>query len=337
MGSFAYGVSSDSSDVDIYGFCIPDKSMVFPHTVGEVPGFGTQQNRFEVWQRHHIWDQSAGGGKGKEYDFCIYGIVKYFQLVMENNPNMLDSLFTHPRCVWFITPLAERIRSQRHLFLSTRVFHTMKGYAFQQMHKLKIKDSKDVWELREYEDDCGIPHSITLAQAKEEYHARQKGTRAVKELSLLSDSTINTYFQKYNAGQLASKRFESRKIYGIDNKFAYHVVRLLNEAEQILTEGDLNLDGSIEQLKSIRRGEWTLEDIEEHFNRREKELQALYVSSKLPRTPDEQAIKTLLLDCLEIHYTTLSGCVVREDEVKTALRQIDDIVTNLKIKGALND
>ena len=42
MGSQAYGVSTDSSDFDVYGFCVPPKSLVFPHLAGEIPGFGRQ-------------------------------------------------------------------------------------------------------------------------------------------------------------------------------------------------------------------------------------------------------------------------------------------------------
>jgi hypothetical protein len=40
-------------------------------------------------------------------------------------------------------------------------------------------------------------------------------------------------------------------------KFAYHTVRLLNEAERLLLQGDLDLQRNREQLESIRRGEWT--------------------------------------------------------------------------------
>ena len=43
MGSVAYGVSSDTSDVDVYGWAIPPKDDVFPHLRGEMPGFGTPQ------------------------------------------------------------------------------------------------------------------------------------------------------------------------------------------------------------------------------------------------------------------------------------------------------
>jgi uncharacterized protein len=51
-GSVAYGVSSDTSDMDIYGFCTPKKQTVFPHLAGEILGFGTQVPRFDQWQQH---------------------------------------------------------------------------------------------------------------------------------------------------------------------------------------------------------------------------------------------------------------------------------------------
>jgi uncharacterized protein len=47
MGSVAYGVSSDTSDVDIYGFCVPPKTYIFPHLAGDIDGFGRQKKRFE--------------------------------------------------------------------------------------------------------------------------------------------------------------------------------------------------------------------------------------------------------------------------------------------------
>jgi uncharacterized protein len=42
MSSQAYGVSTDNSDLDVYGFCIPPKDIVFPHLGGVIPGFGNQ-------------------------------------------------------------------------------------------------------------------------------------------------------------------------------------------------------------------------------------------------------------------------------------------------------
>lgn len=98
MGSHAYGVADTSvkvskmPDMDLYGFCMPPKDVIFPHLRGEIPGFGTPGQRFDQWQKHHVFDEDAHGGKGQEWDFQVFNIVKYFELCRDNNPNMIDSV-----------------------------------------------------------------------------------------------------------------------------------------------------------------------------------------------------------------------------------------------------
>jgi uncharacterized protein len=137
MGSVAYGVSSDTSDTDIYGFCMPPQELVFPHLAGEIPGFGTQIQRFEQFQIHHIMDKSVMGGAGREYDLQIFAIVKYFQLLMENNPNMIDSIFTPVSCVLHSTQIGNLVRENRKIFLHKGSWHKFKGYAYSQIHKIR--------------------------------------------------------------------------------------------------------------------------------------------------------------------------------------------------------
>lgn len=269
MGSVAYGVSSDTSDMDVYGFCIPPKDMVFPHLAGEIPGFGHQLKRFDQFQQHHILDKSALAGEGRTYDITIYSIVKYFQLCMENNPNMIDSLFTPANCVLHITKLGNMVRENRRIFLHKGAWHKFKGYAYAQLHKMTTKDP-------------------------------------------------------------IGKRVEIIEQYGFDVKFAYHVVRLLNEVEQIMIEGDIDLQRNREQLKSIRRGEWTEAQIREYFAAKEKELEKTYTESKLQHSPDEAKIKKLLLECLEEHYGNLSDAVVNPDAAIAALREIQASLDKVK-------
>ena len=133
MGSMAYGVNNDDSDLDIYGFCAPPKNVVFPHTAGVIKGFGNQGEQFEQWQQHHI--KSLDGKT--EYDFAVYNIVKYFDLCMANNPNMLDSLFTPDNCVVHRTKVSDIVRENRRMFLHKGAWHKYKGYAFAQMKKIK--------------------------------------------------------------------------------------------------------------------------------------------------------------------------------------------------------
>jgi hypothetical protein len=84
-------------------------------------------------------------------------------------------------------------------------------------------------------------------------------------------------------------------------------VRLLTEAEQILTERDLDLERSRELLLAIRSGAWPMERLERWANEKEQALQALYERSTIPYGPDEALIKRHLLHCLESHYGDLSS------------------------------
>ena len=114
----------------------PEKNMVFPQLVGHIEGFGKQKKRFEQYQQHHIKSKDDN----KEYDITIYSIVKYFQLCMDNNPNMVDSLFVPRRCVLYTTAIGEHVRENRKLFLHKGCFHKFKGYAYSQINKLKNKN-----------------------------------------------------------------------------------------------------------------------------------------------------------------------------------------------------
>lgn len=261
MGSVAYGVSSDSSDVDVYGWAIPPKEDIFPHLRGEILGFGKQAKRFEVYQEHHVEDGDVLAGHGRSYDLTIFGIVKFFALAMENNPNIIDSLFTPATCVLHSTRVGNLVREDRRLFLHKGAWPKFKGYAYSQLHKLAIK--------------------------------RPQGKRA-----------------------------ELVERHGFDTKFGYHVVRLVGEVEQILLEGDIDLQRNNEQLKALRRGEWTEERLRLWFADKESHLERLYAESTLRAVPDEGRLKALLLGCLEEHYGSLESCVVDPDRATVALRNI---------------
>jgi len=165
-GSITYGCGTDDSDRDICGFCIPPKDIVFPHLAGEIMGFGRKPKRFEQYQQHHIVDPSAKSGHGLEYDLDIYNIVKYFQLVMDNNPNMIDSLFTPLDCVLHITTVGQMVRDARSIFLHKGSFHRFRGYAYSQINKLrgKTKKSKRHALVEQYGFDTKYAsHTVRLA------------------------------------------------------------------------------------------------------------------------------------------------------------------------------
>lgn len=121
------------------------------------------------------------------------------------------------------------------------------------------------------------------------------------------------------------KRVANVEKYGYDVKFAYHIVRLLNEVEQIMLEGDLDLQRNREQLKSIRRGEWSEADLKEYFNEKEKTLEGVYSTCKLPEKPSESKLHELLLNCLEHHYGKISQEVLTQVDSLDILKQIHEL------------
>lgn len=137
MGSQAYGCSDDDSDLDIYGFCIPPLDMIFPHLRGEILDFGDQHQRFKNHQEHHLLHDNFN------YDISIYSIVHYFHLLMENNPNMTDSIFTYDTDVIFQTKISKLVRDNKHIFLHRGAYHRYTGYAHSQFHKIKNKNGHE--------------------------------------------------------------------------------------------------------------------------------------------------------------------------------------------------
>lgn len=261
-GSLSYGVSGDSSDMDMVSVCIPSREEVFPHLNGRVPGFGPQPTPFQNWQRHHI-KTDEGTPAEREYDVTSYSITEFFRLAADNNPNIIDALFVPDRCVTHKTDVGTVMRDNRRLFLHKGSYQKFKGYAYSQMKK--IGEMKPV-----------------------------------------------------------GKRAALVEQFGYDTKFAYHVVRLAQEAEMILTTGDLDIEAGREELKAIRRGEWTLVQLQEWFATRTALLDEVYLKSDLRSAPNFDDLNRILMVCLEIKFGSLTNAMV-EGEAQAALRKLEEI------------
>ena len=242
MGSMAYGVAKNNSDVDVYAVCVPSKDIVFPYASDNIVGFGPPPPNFEVYQKHHMELHDI------EYDANVYSIIKFFNLCAENNPNMIDSLFVPTRCIVYKNDVGDHFWTNRRLFLSKRIFDKMRGYAFSELKRVKN-----------------------------------------------------------NTGVANEKRAALVEKFGYNTKSAYHVVRLMLEAEMVLEEGDLDLERHREQLKFVREGGYTLPELEEWFKNKEMTLAVSHANSTMPITADYGLLKSLLLECLEMHYGTLDN------------------------------
>lgn len=97
--------------------------------------------------------------------------------------------------------------------------------------------------------------------------------------------------------------------HGYDIKMAYHVLRLLDQLDQILTVNDIDLMRNKEECKVMRAGEFgTLDYFESEFQRRMAKLDDLVVRCSLSQMPNTGELKLLLQEILEEHYGSLSEC-----------------------------
>lgn len=113
-GSHAYGTSTPQSDKDERGVFIAPPEYIL-----------TCFNKVEQVQ------------STEDEDTEIYELRKFFHLAANNNPNLLELLYTPQENIIYCHPLWEKIRSNKDMFLSKKAKFTFSGYAVAQLKRIK--------------------------------------------------------------------------------------------------------------------------------------------------------------------------------------------------------
>lgn len=102
-----------------------------------------------------------------------------------------------------------------------------------------------------------------------------------------------------HAGYMGKKRKELVERYGYDTKCASHLIRLLRMGCEALTYGRLNVFryNDVEELLDIKRGQWTLEQVQEYSGELFRTIRQARDQSNLPEQPDLDRINQL---CCEV-------------------------------------
>lgn len=119
VGSTAYGLNLEDSDVDRRGFYLPPADLQW--------GLAGVPEQLETGQEECYWE-----------------IEKFIRLGLKANPNILECLYSP--LVETCTPLAAELIEIRHIFLSRHVHRTYNSYVLSQFKKLEqdLRNRQDV-------------------------------------------------------------------------------------------------------------------------------------------------------------------------------------------------
>jgi len=261
-GSHAYGLNTPASDEDTRG--------VFVGTPSNVCGLFPVEN--------------------VEYDgdYVVFELRKFVSLAKDCNPNILELLYLDQSDILFSTPLWERLRESRDLFLTRCAKHTFSGYAIAQLKKIR---GHKAWVDNPQPKEPPLPAKFVKRKFIE-------GLEQAEVFDQLAFDTAHKQWKHYwewkenRNPQRAQMEEES----GFDRKHAMHLIRLLLMGREILRgEGVQVKRPDRDYLLSIRNGAFTYEEIVARSDELVAEMETLYDDAPLPFSPDVEKIDALLV------------------------------------------
>lgn len=113
-GSLAYGTNLPTSDVDIRGIFCAD----------------------ECYHRSP-WLSCGEISVPEDEDTKYYELTKFMTLVVDQNPNIIETLWVDDKSIIDRTPAFDHLVENRHLLLSSKCAFTFSGYAHAQLQRIK--------------------------------------------------------------------------------------------------------------------------------------------------------------------------------------------------------
>ena len=115
-GSHAYGTSLPTSDVDFRGLFCADPVNI------RTPWFTVEEIELPPDQ---------------EEDTKFYEVSNFMKLLMDQNPNIIETMWVSQEDIVFDSDPYQYLRSQREKLLSSKVAFTFSGYAVSQLKRIK--------------------------------------------------------------------------------------------------------------------------------------------------------------------------------------------------------
>lgn len=307
-GSYSYGTNIETSDIDIRGITLNQKSDLIGLT------------QFEQYS-----DENT--------DTVIYAFNKIIALLLSCNPNTIELLGLNPEHYLYLNDAGHMLLDNKRLFLSKRAIQSFGGYADAQLRRLQNALARDSFPQSEKEQHIFNSVKNAVHGFNSRFKSFENGS-----VEIYIDNAVNPEFQKEIFVDVNLKHYPLRDYAGMLsimsnvvkdyekigkrnkkkddlhlNKHAMHLVRLFMMALDILEKGEINTYRTKEHdlLMDIRFGKYQKEDGTFHDSFYdiladfEKRLKYASENTDLPEEPDMKKVQELVM--------TINERVIRDE------------------------
>jgi hypothetical protein len=280
-GSIAHNMYIPSTDPD----SIDDKDLmgVFVAPIEHYIGFG----------RDDVKERFIG-----EWDVVSYEVRKFIRLLSKCNPNVLSMLWLDREHLIHEHPLGARLRANKKIFVTRAAYPSFVGYAqgqFKRMTHFNQEVRAEMASLEQSLTECGV--DLNDLKATQEQLDRWPGLAE----TIAGYTALKRKY--YSGGYMGAKRKELVKRVGYDSKNAAHLIRLLRMGVEFLTDGELRVSRTdSDELLSIKRGDWSLDQVKAEAQRLFDLAEKAYLTSPLPPEPDIPRAEALCREIISDYY-----------------------------------
>ena len=232
----------------------------------------------------------------EELDVVLYSMDKAMRLLLKNNPNIVGLLWLRENEYLYRHETFKDLMQKRDIFSSKVAAHSFSGYVRSQLRRMKSFDNEKLIEYEKLSNiiQASLPVEEVLGADSHKLSTISKQWNIPQSTMLRFKSLYKKYFKSY----MGEKRKTMMRRYNYDVKCASHIIRLLRMGIEFLNTGKLHVyrDIDADELKAIKRGKWTLEEVTAEFDRLFLELENAKEKSMLSEMPDYETANQLLIN-----------------------------------------
>jgi uncharacterized protein len=313
VGSHLFGTDTPDSDLDLYGIFMPFDEIVYG------------MHKYEEVKSDIISKDSTGRNTKDAVDRTITEYRKFIRLALQNNPNILHTLFVDKKNILHLDEggFGQRLLDMAERFPYKGAHHRFVKYADSQRYKMRIKpENFNALEnglklLEQFGDNTVIAEvaydkfntnfKVTTVSGGYDIHAYfsppfvdNGNGKHIKcgdlnfERGLYVKRVRNMIKDRLSK---ATSRKELFTRYGYDSKFASNLIHLLMEGIELMKTGRIEYPLTYaNHILDIKKGKYSVEEILDWADELVEESRDALNNTKLPDEPRTKEIEEFAMN-----------------------------------------